>query len=107
MGFGDVRLAALLGFALGHVGWAELLVGIYSGFLVFGLPGLLLALVRWDRRLLRDGVPVRPVHAASARCSGVLAGPWLCRLISASADPCGGPGGPWNTGRHAALADRG
>ena len=40
MGFGDVRLAALLGFSLGHVGWPELGVGMYAGFLVFGvLPG--------------------------------------------------------------------
>ena len=44
MGFGDVRLSALLGFVLAYVGWPEYALGLYSGFLLFGLPGLLLAL---------------------------------------------------------------
>ena len=34
MGYGDVRLAGLLGMALGVVGWTEVLVGLYAGFLV-------------------------------------------------------------------------
>ena len=49
MGYGDVRLSGVLGLALGSLGWGELFVGLYSGFLIFALPGLLLALVRWDR----------------------------------------------------------
>ena len=60
MGFGDVRLAALLGFALGQLGWGEVVVGAYSGFLVFGLPGLLLAIVRRDRALLKSAFPFGP-----------------------------------------------
>ncbi len=63
MGYGDVRLSAVLGGALGYLGWGPLFVGLYAGFLIFGLPGLLLALVRRDRRLLRTALPVRPVHA--------------------------------------------
>ena len=66
MGFGDVRLAALLGFSLGHVGWGELAVGMYAGFLVFGLPGLLLALVKRDRALLRTAYPFGPFMLAGA-----------------------------------------
>ena len=80
MGFGDVRLAALLGLALGHLGWAELLVGVYSGFLVFGLPGLLLAIVRRDRRLLRTAFPFGPFMVAGALV-GVLTGPWLAGYL--------------------------
>lgn len=74
MGFGDVRLAALLGFSLGHVGWGELVLGMYAGFLVFGLPGLLLALVRWDRTLLKTAFPFGPFMLVGALI-GLVAGP--------------------------------
>jgi leader peptidase (prepilin peptidase) / N-methyltransferase len=74
MGFGDVRLAALLGFSLGHVGWPELALGMYAGFLLFGLPGLLLAVVRRDRRLLRAAFPFGPFMIAGALL-GLLVGP--------------------------------
>ena len=79
MGFGDVRLAALLGISLGHLGWSELVVGAYTGFLIFGLPGLLLALVRRDRTLLRTAFPFGPFMVVGALI-GVLAGPWLADL---------------------------
>lgn len=74
MGFGDVRLAALLGFLLGHVGWAELAVGVYAGFLIFGVPGLVLALVRWDRALLKTAYPFGPFMLLGALL-GLWAGP--------------------------------
>ena len=74
MGFGDVRLAALLGFALGHVGWAEFGVGMYSGFLIFGVPGLVLALVKWDRKLLKAAYPFGPFMILGALL-GLLVGP--------------------------------
>jgi leader peptidase (prepilin peptidase)/N-methyltransferase len=76
MGFGDVRLSALLGFALGYLGWGEVVVGTYSGFLVFGLPGLLVALVRRDRAFLRTAFPFGPFMLAGALL-GVVAGPWI------------------------------
>lgn len=83
MGFGDVRLAALVGLALGHVGAAEALVGGYAGFLVFGVPGLVLALVRWDRSLLKVAYPFGPFMLIGALI-GLLAGPWLLlRLVGA------------------------
>jgi leader peptidase (prepilin peptidase) / N-methyltransferase len=76
MGFGDVRLAALLGFALGHVGWPEFGVGMYAGFLIFGVPGLALALVKWDRKLLKTAYPFGPFMILGALL-GLLAGPAL------------------------------
>ena len=60
MGFGDVRLAAMLGFALGQLGWGEVVVGVYSGFLAFALPGVLLAMARRDRGLLKTAFPFGP-----------------------------------------------
>jgi leader peptidase (prepilin peptidase)/N-methyltransferase len=60
MGFGDVRLSALLGFVLAYLGWPEWAVGLYSGFLLFGLPGLLLAVVRRDRAMLKKAYPFGP-----------------------------------------------
>lgn len=82
MGFGDVRLAALLGAVLGRAGWSELVVGTYAPFLLFAVPGLLLALVRRDRSLLRAAYPFGPFMVVGALL-GVLAGPALVGLITA------------------------
>lgn len=82
MGFGDVRLAALLGAVLGRAGWAELVVGTYAPFLLFAVPGLLLALVRRDRSLLRAAYPFGPFMVVGALL-GVLVGPALVGLIAA------------------------
>lgn len=51
MGYGDVRLSGLLGIALGYLGWSEVVIGVYAGFLLGGVGGLLLSLLRVvDRR---------------------------------------------------------
>lgn len=81
MGFGDVRLAALLGLVLGHAGWAELVVGVYAPFLLFAVPGLVLAAVRRDRRLLRAPHPFGPFMVAGALL-GVVAGSPIVGLIT-------------------------
>ena len=46
LGYGDVRLAGLLGLALGFLGWGQLLVGMYAGFLLGGVIGAVLALAK-------------------------------------------------------------
>ncbi|WP_300643288.1 A24 family peptidase [Nocardioides sp.] len=74
MGFGDVRLAALLGLVLGHAGWAELVVGVYLPFLLFAVPGVVLALVRRDRGLLRVAYPFGPFMVLGALV-GLCLGP--------------------------------
>lgn len=82
MGYGDVRLSGVLGLALGQLGWGELMVGIYSGFLVFGLPGLVLALVRWDRDLLRSAYPFGPFMIIGALLGVVTGGPLWSGLVT-------------------------
>ena len=44
--YGDVRLAGLLGMALGWLGVQQLVLGMYTGFLLGGIGGLLLSAVR-------------------------------------------------------------
>jgi len=73
MGFGDVRLSALLALSLGYVGWAPVVTGIYAAFLLFGVPGLLLAVVRRDRTVLRRAYPFGPFLLVGALV-GLLAG---------------------------------
>lgn len=81
LGFGDVRLAAPLGAALGQLGWGQLLVGLYAGFLVFGLPGLVLALVRRDREMLRTAYPFGPAMLVGALVGVLVGEPVLGALL--------------------------
>lgn len=64
LGFGDVKLAAVLGVALGYLGWGELVLGLFLGFLLGALVGVGLLLAR--RRTRRDHVPFGPFMAAGA-----------------------------------------
>jgi leader peptidase (prepilin peptidase)/N-methyltransferase len=66
MGFGDVRLAALLGFVLGYLGVGQLFFGIWIGFIAFGLPGVLVAIAKRDYRLLRVAFPFGPFMLVGA-----------------------------------------
>lgn len=46
MGFGDVKLAPVLGLLLGWVGWGASLTGLFAGFLIGAVLGLLLRVGR-------------------------------------------------------------
>jgi leader peptidase (prepilin peptidase) / N-methyltransferase len=71
MGYGDVRLSGVLGIALGYLGWAELVTGVYSAFLIGGVGGLLLSVLRL---VDRKAYPFGPFMLVGA-VVGVLAGP--------------------------------
>lgn len=74
LGFGDVRLAALLGLLLGRLGLAETFVGLYAAFVLFAVPGLVWALVRRDRSLLKRAYPFGPFLVLGAFV-GIALGP--------------------------------
>ncbi len=61
-GFGDVKLAFLLGLFLAHRSWESLAVGIFAAFLIGGLASLGLLLARRVSR--RDALPFGPAMVA-------------------------------------------
>jgi leader peptidase (prepilin peptidase)/N-methyltransferase len=75
VGYGDVRLSGLLGMGLGYLGWSELLVGMYVAFFVFGIPPLLIALVRRDRSILKMRMPFGPAMLGGAALGVVFGAP--------------------------------
>ena len=77
MGYGDVRLSGILGIALGYLGWSELIVGIYGGFLLGGVIGGLLAVLR---RVDRTGYPFGPFMLLGALVGIVLGDPIIAAV---------------------------
>ena len=79
MGFGDVRLSGVLGIALGQLGWGPLIVGVYAGFLLGGVLGGLLSVLRV---VDRKGYPFGPFMLVGALV-GILWGfPILSRFVA-------------------------
>lgn len=71
MGLGDVKLAGLLGMALGWLGWGELAVGGFGAFLLGGAFAAVLAAMGRVRR--GSGIPFGPWMLAGTALA-VLAG---------------------------------
>lgn len=71
MGGGDVRLAGVLGMLLGWFGVSELIVGGFSAFLIGGVIGTALIIIRRAGR--KSGIPFGPSMLAGAAV-GVFAG---------------------------------
>lgn len=72
MGFGDVKLAGVLGLFLGHLGWGEFVVGAFGAFLLGGVFSLgLLALRKVNRK---GGIPFGP---------WMLGGAWVGVFVGA------------------------
>ena len=71
IGTGDVKLAAVIGLALGYLGWTALLVGAFGGFLVGSLVSLVALAAR--RVTLRSSLPFGPSMLAGAFLGVLLA----------------------------------
>jgi leader peptidase (prepilin peptidase)/N-methyltransferase len=77
MGFGDVKLAGVLGLFLGWLGWGEVIAGGFLGFLFGGVVGIALMLMRRAGR--KSQIPFGPFMLAGALVA-VLAGGALADL---------------------------
>jgi leader peptidase (prepilin peptidase) / N-methyltransferase len=71
MGYGDVKLAGLLGMYLGWLGWSDLVVGAAAGFGLGGVLSTLLLAVRLVTR--KSMIPFGPF---------MLAGAWLAVAVA-------------------------
>jgi leader peptidase (prepilin peptidase)/N-methyltransferase len=71
MGFGDVKLAGVLGLFLGYLSWGALFTGAFAAFVLGGTFGLALLLSRRADR--KSGIPFGP---------WMLAGSWIGVLFS-------------------------
>ncbi|MFE6649091.1 prepilin peptidase [Nocardioides sp. NPDC057772] len=60
MGFGDVRLAALVGLVLGRLGWDHLAVGLWAGLAIFGVWGIGRAVAQRSRTAMREPLAYGP-----------------------------------------------
>ncbi len=79
VGFGDVRLSGLLGLALGWLGWGQFASGLYGGFFLGAVVGIVLIISRVMTR--KQMVPFGPFMLVGALAGVVLGGP-LTRLYA-------------------------
>jgi len=79
LGYGDVRLAGVLGLALGYLGWGPLLVGLYAGFLLGGVGGGLLSALKVVQR---KAFPFGPFMVVGALIGVLWGSGILDRLVA-------------------------
>jgi leader peptidase (prepilin peptidase) / N-methyltransferase len=82
MGFGDVKLAGLLGLYLGWLGWNAVLVGTFAGFVLGGLVGVGLLIAHQANR--RTPIPFGPFMLVGALLALFAATPiatWYQSLV--------------------------
>lgn len=70
MGFGDVKLAGVLGMYLGFLGWGHVFAGTFAAFLFGGLWGLALLVTR--RGTLKSDIPFGPFMLAGTAAALLL-----------------------------------
>jgi len=83
MGFGDVKLAGVLGLYLGWLGWGSVLIGTFTSFLLGGLVGVALIAVRRAGR--KSALAFGPFMLAGAFVAVFFASPlasWYLSLFT-------------------------
>jgi leader peptidase (prepilin peptidase)/N-methyltransferase len=73
MGFGDVRLAGVVGGMLGYLSWSTLVVGAFGAFLLGSVVGLVIMAIGGGGR--RTAVPFGPFMIVAALLAIVVADP--------------------------------
>lgn len=81
MGWGDVKLAGLLGAALGYIGWWALVVGAFAGFLLGAVVGVVAMML--GRAGRKSALPFGPFMIVGTAV-GIALGSWLGDLYWAS-----------------------
>jgi leader peptidase (prepilin peptidase)/N-methyltransferase len=77
MGFGDVKLAGVVGLYLGWLGWAEVIIGGFLGFVIGALAGLgLMAAGRATRKSALPFGPAMLLGALIAVIAGTAIADW-------------------------------
>ena len=74
MGFGDVKLAGVLGALMGYLSWSALIVATFGAFLLGAIVGV--ALIVTNRGGRKTAIPFGPFMIAAALTT-VFAGGWL------------------------------
>jgi leader peptidase (prepilin peptidase)/N-methyltransferase len=77
MGFGDVKLAGVLGALMGYLSWSALVVATFGAFLLGAIVGV--ALIVTSRGGRKTAIPFGPFMIAVALAT-VFAGGWLADL---------------------------
>jgi leader peptidase (prepilin peptidase)/N-methyltransferase len=80
MGFGDVKLAGLVGSLLGYLSWSALFVGAFAAFLIGGVAGLAVMASRHGDR--KTAVPFGPFMIVGALTAVFAAGPLASGYLS-------------------------
>ncbi len=75
MGFGDVRLSAILGLYLGWLGWGHVALGLFSGFLFGAVVGVVLMASK--KRGRKQHIPFAPFLAAGTITAVLWGAPLL------------------------------
>ncbi len=70
MGFGDVKLAGVLGMYLGYLGWGHLFAGTFLAFLLGGVWSIALLAAR--RGTLKSSIPFGPFMLAGTAAAMLL-----------------------------------
>jgi leader peptidase (prepilin peptidase)/N-methyltransferase len=70
MGFGDVKLAGVLGMYLGYLGWPHIFAGTFAAFLLGGLWSI--GLLASRRGTLKSAIPFGPFMLGGAAAAMVL-----------------------------------
>lgn len=82
MGFGDVRLAFVLGLFLGWLGLAKVLTGLFLGFALGAGIGMML--IAFHLKTRKDHIPFGPFLAAGATIAIFFGGPLTNWLVGRS-----------------------